>query len=114
MNKTRIYRISFYQQSAVCELYAKEISEGDIFGFIQVSEIVFGNTSGMLIDPAEERLKNEFADVKMTFIPMHSILRIDEVEKEGVSKIRDVAKGNIAHFPVPIYTPGNNTPRSNE
>jgi len=108
MNKTRIYRISFFNQSTVYELYAKQVTHGEMFGFIEVSEIVFGNTTGVLVDPAEERLKNEFSGVKTTFIPMHSILRIDEVEKEGIAKVRDLPKGsgNVSHFPTPIYTPG--------
>jgi hypothetical protein len=36
---------------------------------------------------------------------MHSILRIDEVEKQGVSKVVNAEGGNIAQFPVPMYTP---------
>ena len=36
---------------------------------------------------------------------MHSILRIDEVDKQGTSKITAVDGGNVAQFPVPMYTP---------
>ena len=60
----------------------------------------------MLVDPSEERIKSEFAGVKRTYIPLHAILRIDEVEKEGVSKISTVEGGNVAQFPVPVYTQG--------
>jgi hypothetical protein len=40
---------------------------------------------------------------------MHSILRIDEVEKEGAGKISRI-EGNVTQFPVPVYSP--NTPSS--
>jgi hypothetical protein len=36
---------------------------------------------------------------------MHAIIRIDEVDKQGTSKITK-AEGNVTQFPsVPIYTP---------
>ena len=47
---------------------------------------MFGNRSKMLIDPAEDRLRSEFEGVQRSYIPMHAIVRIDEVEKEGVAK----------------------------
>jgi hypothetical protein len=38
---------------------------------------------------------------------MHSIVRIDEVEKRGNNKISDLAEGaKVTQFPSPIYTPG--------
>ncbi len=41
--------------------------------------------------------------MQRSFIPMHAMIRIDEVEKEGVAKISDGKGGtNIAHFPMPI------------
>jgi hypothetical protein len=45
--------------------------------------------------------------VKRTYLPMHSVLRIDEVRKQGVSKISVLEGGssNVAPFPVPMYTP---------
>ena len=35
----------------------------------------------------EEKLKAEFSGVKRTFVPLHAVVRIDEVEREGVNKI---------------------------
>ena len=35
----------------------------------------------------------------------HSIIRIDEVEKQGTSKITSTEGSNIAQFPVPMYSP---------
>ena len=40
----------------------------------------------MIVDPSEEKLKNEFSSVKRSYIPMHSLVRIDEVEKEVLLK----------------------------
>jgi hypothetical protein len=37
---------------------------------------------------------------------MHAIIRIDEVDKQGTSKISKLESGNVTQFPVPIYTPG--------
>jgi hypothetical protein len=36
---------------------------------------------------------------------MHSVLRIDEVEEQGVSKISALEGSNVAQFPMPVYTP---------
>lgn len=58
------------------------------------------------MDPAEEKIKSEFNGVKRTYLPMHSVLRIDEVKKQGVAKISSFEGANVAQFPVPLYTPG--------
>lgn len=102
-----IYRIHFAAQNSMYELYAKKIDQSDIFGFIEVEEIIFGETSSVVVDPSEEKLKTEFQSVKKTLIPLHSILRIDMVEKEGAGKVTVTAgaNNNIAQFPSHIYTP---------
>lgn len=94
-----IYRVCFICQETTYEIYAKHVGESDMFGFIEIEEFVFGETTQLLVDPSEERIKNEFASVKRTYIPMHSVLRIDEVDKEGVSKAFDNKGSNISHFP---------------
>jgi len=102
-NKT-LYKIVFVSQGQVYEVYAREVSHGGLFGFVEVEELVFGERSSVVVDPSEERIKSEFENVKRTYLPMHSIIRIDEVEKQGTSKISK-AEGNVTQFPMPIYTP---------
>ncbi len=101
-----IYRISFMNQGQVYEIYAREVGHGALFGFVEVEALVFGNRSGVVVDPSEEKIKSEFKGVRRTYLPMHSIIRIDEVDKEGASKISKLEGSNVAQFPLPVYTPG--------
>jgi len=102
------YRIVFHNQGKLYELYARSVGHGDMYGFVEVGEIIFGARTEVIVDPSEERLKAEFAGVKRTFVPIHAVVRIDEVEKEGANKIYSVdgEGSNVAPFPVPMYTPG--------
>lgn len=101
-----LYRIVFMNQGKIYEIYARSIAHGDLFGFVEVQDLVFGERSSVVVDPAEEKIKAEFAGVQRTYIPMHAIMRIDQVEKQGISKISAVEGDNVAKFPMPIYTPG--------
>jgi len=105
MSTKTLYRIVFMSQGQIYEIYAREVGHGDMFGFIEVEHLVFGERSSLVVDPSEEKIKSEFENVKRTYLPMHSIIRIDEVDKQGASKISKL-EGNIAQFPMPIYTPG--------
>lgn len=111
-DKEKTYRVSFHNQGKVYEIYARSVHQSGLFGFIEIEEIVFGEKSALLVDPSEENLKSEFAGVSRTYIPMHAVIRIDEVEKTGHSKITDGkgSDGNIAPFPV--YTPGQGSNKS--
>lgn len=106
MSSRHLYRIVFVNQGKVYEIYARSIAHGDLFGFVEVQDLVFGERTSVVVDPSEERIKSEFAGVERTYIPMHAILRIDQVEKQGVSKISSVEEGNVTPFPMPVYTPG--------
>lgn len=106
MATRRLYKVMFLNQGKVYEIYARNVSHGGLFGFVEVEELVFGERSTVVVDPAEERIQAEFAGVKRSFIPMHAVLRIDEVEKQGVSKISAAEGSNVTQFPVPVYTPG--------
>ncbi len=94
-----IFRILFYNQDKVYELYAHEVSQASMMGFIEIGGIIFGERSKLLVDPAEEKLKSEFGDIKHTYIPHHSIIRIDEVNKEGKNKIHDTNGSRISVLP---------------
>jgi len=105
MSSKPLYKVIFLNQGKVYEIYAKSVSHGGLFGFIEVEELVFGARSTVVVDPSEEKIKTEFENVKRTFLPMHAILRIDEVDKQGISKITAADGGNVAQFPVPVYPP---------
>ena len=89
----------FVNQGKVYEVYARKVGQGRLFGFIEVEELVFGERSTVVLDPGEERIKSEFAGVKCTMLPMHSILRIDEVKKQGVSQDQR-ARGRRQRFAI--------------
>lgn len=106
MAKRLLYKVIFINQGKVYEIYARSVGQGSLFGFIEVEELVFGERTTVVVDPAEERLKSEFETVKRTYIPMHAVIRIDEVEKQGQSKISSIDGSNVSPFPMPVYTPG--------
>lgn len=106
MADQHLYRIIFMNQGKVYEIYARSISNGDLFGFIEVEKLVFGERTSVVVDPSEERIKSEFEGVPRTYIPMHAVIRIDQVKKQGISKISSADGGNVAQFPMPMYTPG--------
>ncbi|MCC6301716.1 MAG: DUF1820 family protein [Gammaproteobacteria bacterium] len=106
--KTRhLYKVVFHNEGKVYEIYARQVSQGGMYGFIEVAEIVFGGKSAVVVDPSEERLKAEFGGVRRSYIPLHAVIRIDEVDKQGSAKISDGEQGgNVARFPAPLYSPG--------
>lgn len=95
-----LFRITFYNREEIYEMYAKHIYQSDMYGFIEVEEFVFGERSQLVVDPAEEQLKQQFLGVSRSYIPMHSIIRIDEVEKLGIAKVTNSeGGGKVAAFP---------------
>ncbi len=106
MAKNPIYKVIFYNQNQVYEVYARAIYQSDMYGFIELEEFVFGERSQVLVDPAEEKLKSEFAAVKRSYIPLHTIIRIDEVEKEGAVRVTEVKSGEkVTPIPFPTMIP---------
>ena len=100
-----IYKVIFFNQGQIYEVYAHQIYQSDLYGFVEIEDLVFGERSRVLVDPAEEKLKSEFEGVSRSYIPMHAIVRIDEVAKEGVGKITEAKSSNISAFPTPAFTP---------
>jgi hypothetical protein len=111
MPARHVFKVLFFNQGKVYEIYARSVSQGELFGFLAVEDMVFGERSTVVVDPSEERIRSEFAGVRRSYIPLHAVLRVDEVEKQGVSKISAAEGGNVAQFPVPVYAPGNDPSR---
>lgn len=105
MPANHIYRVTFFNQGSVYEVYARQVTQGGLYGFIEVEGLLFNERSKLVIDPNEDRLKQEFEGVQRFHIPMHAVVRIDEVEREGVARITATGDGaKVSPFPLPIYT----------
>jgi hypothetical protein len=107
MASNHIFKIIFVNQGKVYEVYARKVSHGTLFGFVEVEELVFGTRSSVVLDPGEERIKAEFAGVKRSYLPLQSVIRIDEVRKQGVAKVLELEPGtNVTAFPSPLLPSG--------
>jgi len=103
MAERRVYKVTFFNQGQVYEIYAKSVGQGSLFGFIEIEDLLFGERTQVVVDPSEERLKSEFEGVKRFSIPMQAVVRIDEVEREGVSRITAAPKeGAVMPFPATL------------
>lgn len=106
MSQSNLYRVIFYNQGHVYEIFAKQVFQSDLWNFLEIEELVFNNRSEIVIDPSEEKLKTEFSSVKRSYIPMHSIVRIDEVTEHGKAKVSTIQNSDkIAHLPSFSTTP---------
>ncbi len=104
-SKQRLYRISFMNQGQRYELYAREVSHGGMLGFVEVGKLVFGESGSLLVDTSEEKLKQEFANVERFYVPVHAVVRIDEVRKPGPVRIVEGGESSKVTS-LPFYTFG--------
>ena len=50
MPETPIYKIIFFSMGQIYEVYARHIFQSDLYGFIEVEQLVFGERSQMLVE----------------------------------------------------------------
>lgn len=102
MASRKLYKIVFHNAGKIYELYARQVASSELWGFTTVSGLEFGTRDGVLVDPTEERLREEFADTQALHLPMQSIVRIEEVAQRGAVAIRDGSSGEkVVPLPMP-------------
>jgi hypothetical protein len=99
-----IYKVIFQNRGEVYEIHARGVAHESMLGFLEVEGLLFGQRSQVVVDPSEDRLRHEFAGVERLFIPVHAVIRIDQVEKQGTSRITAQGKGEgmVTLFPGPF------------
>jgi hypothetical protein len=113
MSRKSVYKVVFFNEGKVYEIYARAVSPGALIGFVEVEGLLFGEKGGVVVDPAEERLRTEFAGVERTFIPLHAVVRIDQVAKRGAAKITAVSGGEkVRPLPTSLLVPRQHDPSS--
>src|SRR5690606_33289965 len=73
-----LYKVVFHNHGKVYELYARRVVASGIWGFTEVGELVFDVHDGVVVDPTEERLRDEFGNTRVLHLPMQSIVRVEE------------------------------------
>ena len=106
MKKSNVYKIKFIQLGEIYEVFARHIYQSEMYGFIEAEEYIFNRDKQLVVDPTSEKLKNEFLNVERSYIPLNSIVRIDEVDELGEAKITE-NKGQVSPFPLNIQPVSN-------
>ena len=98
-SQDRVYRVLFHNQGKIFDVFVRSVGRAELFGFLELQDFVFSNPTSMVIDPTEDRLRNEFESVKRVFIPIANVERIDEVNEVGEAKITEEDGTLIHQFP---------------
>lgn len=104
MKARKLYKVTFLSQGRILELYACHVASSGLWGFTEIGDLVFEQDHGVVVDPTEERLRDEFGNTKILHLPIQAIVRIEEVEKRGTPAIRDAASGEKI-MPFPLVPP---------
>jgi hypothetical protein len=102
MTKKTTYKIIFMQLGEIYEVFAKQIYQSDMYGFIEVEEYIFNQNKQLVLDPSSEKLEKEFNNVERSYIPINSVIRVDEVIESGEAKIKQ-NKSQVTPFPMNIH-----------
>jgi hypothetical protein len=102
MKSKKLYKVTFLSQGKMLELYAHHVASSALWGFTEVGEIVFDQQEAVVIDPTEERLREEFRHTRVLHLPIQCIVRVEEVDKREPLVIRDAASGEkvVTLFPI--------------
>jgi len=101
MSETKLFRIAFHNNGKVYELFCRNVLSSNLWGFIEVSGLVFGDEEAVVIDPTEEKMRDEFEGVEVLHLPMHSVVRVEQVRQRGQAIIRDRESGEkVTPFPL--------------
>ena len=99
MTKKKTYKIIFMQLGEIYEIFAKQIYQSDMYGFIEVEEYIFKQNKQLVVDPSSEKLEKEFKSVERSYIPVNAVIRIDEVIESGEAKIKQ-NKSQVSPTPI--------------
>ena len=107
MKNAKLFRVAFLNHGKVYELFCTGVCTSSLLGFVEVSGLVFGEKDSVVVDPTEEKMWDEFDGVEILHLPMHSVLRVEQVRKKGKAVIRDRESGEkVTPFPL---QPGSRT-----
>ena len=100
-DKEKLFRIAFLNHGKVYELFCTGVCTSNLLGFVEATGLQFDEKDSLVIDPTEEKMRDEFDGVEVLHLPMHSVLRVEQVRKKGQAVIRDRESGEkVTPFPI--------------
>ena len=97
----KLYRVAFLNHGKVYELFCRGVNTSHLLGFLEVTGLEFDNKDSLVVDPTEEKMRDEFEGVEVLHLPMHSVLRVEQVNMKGQAVIRDRESGEkVMPFPI--------------
>lgn len=76
-----IFRVKFTEHNETFVVFCKFISEESLVGFLELDEIFIPESALTEDDsPAMDALKKDLSGVQRMYLPLHVIIRVDEVE----------------------------------
>ena len=106
-SKNTFFRVAFLNNGKVYELFCTGVNTSHLLGFVEFTGLQFEKKDSLVVDPTEEKMRDEFEGVEVLHLPMHSVLRVEQVLKKGQAVIRDRKSGEKI-MPFPISPGGRN------
>ena len=104
-DKQKLYRVAFLNHGKVYELFCSSVNTSHLLGFLEVAGLEFDSNDSLVIDPTEEKMRDEFDGVEVLHLPLHSVLRVEQVNNKGQAVIRDRESGEKV-MPFPVHPGG--------
>jgi len=93
--KKKIFKVIFIDEDKkVQTLHATNLNPSSFLGLVEISDILFIEESELIISPDDGKLRDKFKNVERSYIPLNSIIRIDEVTMEKETPIIRLYKDN--------------------
>ena len=76
----KVFKVYFFHLDKVYTLFAKEVNASDeLYNMCEISGIIFQRNKNLIV-PSEDEVRQEFSNLKRLLIPLHHLIRIDELE----------------------------------
>jgi len=76
----KVFKVYFFHMDKVYTLFAKEVNaSGELYNMCEISDIIFQRNKNLIV-PSEDEVRQEFSNIKKLMIPLHHLVRIDELE----------------------------------
>lgn len=76
----KVFKVYFFHMDKVYTLFAKEVNaSGELYNMCEISDIIFQRNKNLIV-PSEDEVRQEFSNIKKLLIPLHHLIRIDELE----------------------------------